>query len=490
MDYDDTPIPDFASILSGGELSVHETPRRASCDEKEMIETGLVNVEEVETESDVESESELESESESESESEPESESEYESTDDESASVSEKAESECESDDDICSDEYESRQASKKIDIGAYSQNDADVEHVYDDDDNDDEDEEDEEDEEDDGDEEMEIDEQEVCYEDTDLGGEDAATASLLAASLVAGGSVARSRTGWTWTSIFVVLSAAGGLGIVLLYAIKRINELNRLVQKLEENSHMALNQRDVQVITTQVIGDILQDSEIADNAENAENVTSNPDPVQAEFSHFVANETKKGSDKESVSELVVDEQDGGGGEAVVTEECEDDTLVADVGALLDATADKKNESVDMAALASAKIKCALVENRGDVGSDPRVDGVVRAAQALASLQTTGSTALASGVDDPDDPDDLADRVGTMSLSDDDKAVADDGPLLRATVDKNIEASDLEFIASHSDVDDLADRVESMSLSSLSDDSGSEKESSSRVVKNGVQTTV
>lgn len=160
------------------------------------------------------------------------------SDDDDSVSEEYESDSEYDSDGAQSTESYESLQASKTIRFGVGDESDGGgVAHVYEDDGQFQDDVEDEDDE-------------EVHYEDTDLGGEDVATASLIAASLVAGGGAVRSGTGWTWMSVFIVLSAAGGLGLVLLYAIKRINDLTRLVKSLEENSHMAINERDVQVIT------------------------------------------------------------------------------------------------------------------------------------------------------------------------------------------------------------------------------------------------
>ena len=228
-----------------------------------------------------------------------------------------------ESDDDASlTSSYESREASKEINVGTHGRREDSMRHVYDD-----EQKQGHEQQRDnhtgEADAHFSVDDgDEVCYEDTDLGGEDVATASLVAASLIAGGGAVRPGGGWTWTSIFIIISAAGGLGIVLLYAIKRINDLTRLVKTLEENSHMTINERDVQVITTQVIGDMLQAAEPADDpedhGESAHNTSSygaNTDPVQREVNQNAVQQRQQ-----SVAEVLRENDGEGVGEKIVEE--------------------------------------------------------------------------------------------------------------------------------------------------------------------------
>lgn len=280
MDRNETLIPDFASVLSGGEDGSIKTKNIPHIMENQPgIGSGEVvlgdSSEEEMDESDSESESGSESESESELESECEgvSASEFESDSD--------SDSECEDDASESEDETTTGdEASKTIEVGcdATDDDDGDEDHVY---------------------EEGNMDEQEeVCYEDTDLGGEKVDAASLVAASIIAGGGAVRSGSGWTWTSIFVVFAAAGGLGIVLLYAIKRINDLTRLVKVLEENSDMAMNERDVQVITTKVIGDMLEDSE------DSAYCNVDTDSVQTEFDDNVES-GKQEKNQQTISEIL-----------------------------------------------------------------------------------------------------------------------------------------------------------------------------------------
>ena len=101
--------------------------------------------------------------------------------------------------------------------------------------------------------------------EDDDLGGEDVATASLVAASLVSGMTIGKTKTGMSWTHLMFNVVAIGGLGIALYFAWSRIRELTKNLKELEESNHMAMTERDVQVITTQVIDEMLKESDSED---------------------------------------------------------------------------------------------------------------------------------------------------------------------------------------------------------------------------------
>ncbi|CAN0593706.1 unnamed protein product, partial [Ectocarpus sp. 12 AP-2014] len=260
----------------------------------------------------------------------------------------------------------------------------------------------------------------EVCYEDTDLGGETVDTASMIAASVVAGAGAVRSGTGWTWTSVFIVLSAAGGVGIVLLYAIKRINELTRLVKTLEESSHMAINERDVQVITTQVIGDMLEDS---DNSRDS--TTETPDEVQTEFDSVegtqrhptikMPREVQTGFDNfegKSVSELLqedgTDETDSGGDSAeegpTVVPEIRDEKGDEDNSSLV-IVEKKQGSSVD-ALKEPDKPSVAAEEEEGITNST--IDKPVQ--KRVKEMEKDDSDSIV---------DDLATMVEAMSLSED-----------------------------------------------------------------------
>ena len=261
--------------------------------------------------------------------------------------------------------------------------------------------------------------EEEVCYEATDLGGEDVATASMLAASLLAGGGAVRSRTGWTSVNMLVVLSAAGALGLILLYTIKRINDLTRLVKILEENSHMTMNERDVQVITAQVIDDMLEDVE---DTPSANEMTSQPveedveeDGVQTEFKKFEQldraqsfadiTEAKDVAFDISVSGVVPDEYSG---DADKTDKVASDILGSDV----DADTDDK--------VASDILGCD-VDDPNKANPDNRNIDVVPASnepsvakhspsQSVRDAEHSDKSAL--------EVDELVDRIEIMSLSD------------------------------------------------------------------------
>ena len=345
MDLAHAEIPDFSSVfldegVAVGKDQTIETPRAIESQAEVRGESvGAEPDTQVEPESDYDSSDASSTGSESEYESAPRNgnvpdeniyeesdddsdEDEFEESDGESSgeeSLSdEESESDEESDDDASlTSSYESREASKEINVGTYGRPEDSTRQVH-------------EDEQEQGhghvgeaDAHFNVDDgDEVCYEDTDLGGEDVATASLIAASLIAGGGAVRPGGGWTWTSIFIIISAAGGLGIVLLYAIKRINDLTRLVKTLEENSHMTINERDVQVITTQVIGDMLQASEPAedpeDHGESAHNTSfygATTDPVQTEVN------LKAVPRQQSVADVLRENDGEGLGEKIIMEE-------------------------------------------------------------------------------------------------------------------------------------------------------------------------
>ena len=330
MNHDDVMMPDFSSVLSEGAGSSHATqpktvgdePGRSAPNVSIKIKDLMEDRQSFESESEdelldassqdqQESGSELgprpriESES-SGSEFSESSESDFESESSgsescESESEEDSAESEDISDDEPRASSHESRRASTEIEIGECDEEAGVAEHVYDEEEEEEEEEEEDEEEDVEEDEEEDEEEHEVCYENTDLGGENVDTASLIAASILAGGGAVRSGTGWTWTSIFIIISAAGGIGIVLLYAINRISELTRLVKTLEENSHMAISERDVQVITTQIIGDMLED---ADDS-RGQTVETTGQEIQSESNTFVAEENQEVNRQQSVSELL-----------------------------------------------------------------------------------------------------------------------------------------------------------------------------------------
>jgi len=107
-----------------------------------------------------------------------------------------------------------------------------------------------------------------ICYPDVvddianeDLGGENVSTASVMAASMMSGAIVAKSKGSMAWYVILFNVIAVGGLGLALYYAWRRIQELSKMVKTLEEENHMAINERDVQVITTKVIEEIINES-------------------------------------------------------------------------------------------------------------------------------------------------------------------------------------------------------------------------------------
>jgi hypothetical protein len=332
MNYADADIPDFSSVLSQGGQSIDDTlnnnMEQNDPAERDLEEESLDESSEDEEVSDDDSGSDSdasevdpmhESASESDDDEPQSDDDESQSDDDDSVSEEYESDSEYDSDGAQSTGSYESLQASKTIRFGAGDEsNGGGFAHVYEDDGQHQDDVEDE-------------DGEEVNYEDTDLGGEDVATASLIAASLVAGGGAVRSGNGWTWMSMFIVLSAAGGLGLVLLYAIKRINDLTRLVKSLEENSHMAINERDVQVITTQVIGDMLQDSEEPDGTDTESSRVGKEDTVQAEFDNFAVDYKKETIENaQTISDLLQDEDPSDDEKVEITAEQKMDVCTTD----------------------------------------------------------------------------------------------------------------------------------------------------------------
>ncbi|CAN0249509.1 unnamed protein product [Ectocarpus sp. 6 AP-2014] len=298
------------------------------------------------------------------------------------------SESDCDSDDESSSDDDSC--SSRESDIGECDEEECGVEHVY----------EQEEDTDDEGEEEG-GEEEGGIYDDTDLGGQTVDTASMIAASVVAGAGAVRSGTGWTWTSMFIVLSAAGGVGIVLLYAIKRINELTRLVKTLEENSHMAINERDVQVITTQVIGDMLEDTDNSrdatiDTPEGSERGSSIETPHEVQRECII--QTQAVDRPQFQAELLQDDDieatDNGGARA------EEESLVV---------SESKNERSPLVSV--------------DVLKEPATPSV--AAEEERKITTIDKPVEQKveeiGKDEPDDSivDDLATMVKAMSLSED-----------------------------------------------------------------------
>jgi len=405
-------MPDFASILSE-EYAFPNEDIRADDNEKTdpsvamKLKDLMEDREESSGEEELDESSEDDSVSDYESESDADSagtasESEYELSDQHDKHIvspdTDESGSEYESDDEESIASSESLQASKTIRVGDQDDESGDVSHVY---------------------EEENVEknrssqqgdwappeEEEVCYEATDLGGEDVATASMLAASLVAGTGAVRSGTGWTWVNMIVILSAAGGLGLVLLYAIKRINDLTRLVKTLEENSHMAMNERDVQVITTQVIGDMLEDVE---NTPSANEKTFQPveeDGVQTEFEKFEKLEKLEKLEKaQSIADILEDEHPAP--DISVSGVVPDDTDTNDkvnpdiVESTIDDPKDVTPDIVHIDAMPSED-KPSVKEDSESVRGDKHV-GVVDTDSDQSALEVN----------------ELVDRIETMSLSD------------------------------------------------------------------------
>lgn len=436
MDYDDTTIPDFSSVLSGGEVESHQSYKlnpstHKSVADKRMspasigsgsarhfqdtmekgdaviddqgLDTGSNNIRyETETETETESESDSESDCESDSES-----------DSESGPESEACEQHEDEDGGEVQDQDQDQQKEEEEEEYEYEYEDEDEDTDQDDDGDGDGDDDESESEDEHGFEDQ--DENEVCYEDTDLGGEDVSPASLIAASLVAGGSAVRSGTGWSWTSILIIVSAAGGLGIILLYALKRINELTRLVKMMEENSHMAMNERDVQVITTRVIEDMLQDSDETDGSDQVQeshNVSQSGDKEEQQLKEkqdvSVAHVFKNDDDVCNRGvDVDIDDGDGENGDA-------DGDADGDEGA--DQGADENGDQTTIAQDADDNDHSIDVEDELLIEEDILVeDGSVR--------------------DDVDvvDVDDLAAMVNTMSLSETKTGKATTPPTTRAS---------------------------------------------------------
>ncbi|AAK14485.1 unnamed protein product [Ectocarpus sp. 4 AP-2014] len=425
MNCDDVTMPDFSSVLLGGddpqrfgkktatEIEDNERESEEELGDKSAIRTpsepGPVpeydSSSESETEHLYEPETEYEFPETPETPETPDSSDSSESSDSSDSSDSSESsesfeyesESDCDSDEESSSDDDSSN--SRTSDVGECDEEERGTEHVYEQEaDTDEEEEEAEEEEEGGG----------GFYDDTDLGGDTVDTASMIAASVVAGAGAVRSGTGWTWTSIFIVISAAGGVGIVLLYAIKRINELTRLVKTLEENSHMAINERDVQVITTQVIGDMLEDSDnsrdpIIDTPERDSTIET-PQEVQTEFDNVVEG-------NQSVSELLQeddkDETDNEGARAeqeplAVPEIKHEKGHEASSPLVI---VEKKHGSIVDVLKEPAKPSVAAEEERGITAVDKPVE------QRVKEMEK----------DDPDDSivDDLSTMVEAMSLSED-----------------------------------------------------------------------
>ena len=115
----------------------------------------------------------------------------------------------------------------------------------------------------------------------SDMGGEDVAAASVVAASIITGATMAKGRFGNTMNLLYMMgnIAAIGGIGLLLYYAWKRINDLSNKIRILEENEHLEMDNLDVKNICTSVLEEILEDG--------SDEVKEIPSELQNDFELF-----------------------------------------------------------------------------------------------------------------------------------------------------------------------------------------------------------